>query len=462
MIEIWELVRSNLEGHRVVAAGGLSGATALSLLWRAAGVRAEERERKARAHEELEAYAQLDARLPADGDVRVLGKRVCRVVVEKSAFRKAAMLERDADGRLFVAGSAGVDDVTVEALNDWGRRVVAVRSGVEPLAGQVGVEVGVKSFEMMLVAVNELAKPEPGQVRRVTLVAPMWSAGGRLVGALVVCGSGRHRGLEEMGPLETLAGKLARTLENGALADRLLRTEKLASLGQLAGGVAHALNNPLTAVLGFAELIAQTTDEERVQKDAETIVREALRMQETVQSLLDFWRPATVIEEPVMVAEVVRELAAACEEKLAGRGVRLVVEAAEDAPTVWGSRDRLRHVMEHLLNNAAQAVADSPSDARGLEHSIRVSVTHDERGVQVIVSDTGPGFREPARVFDPFYTTRDLGEGTGLGLSICFGIVKEHRGEISAFNLHPRGAAVVVELPVREVIVEEVAMRKAG
>ena len=449
MMEQWAAVSE----HWMWVLGGVFVVGGAWMLWRGTAACAARRQRGLQVREELEAYARLDPRLPQDGDVRGLGKRVCRVVAEKSAFQRAALLARAGDGRLFVAASAGVDDVTVEALQEWSGRLVAVRGESEALTGQVEVSVGCASFEATLEVMDERAA-----WRRVVVVAPMWSGGGRLVGALVVSGAD---GLEQMGPLETLAAKLARTLENAALAERLLRSEKLASLGQLAGGVAHALNNPLTAVLGYAELIAETTDEAQVQEDAETIVREALRMQGTVQSLLDFWRPATLLEEPVELGGLVRELTEECGAKLAGRGVRLVVEVAGSAPTIWGNRDRLRTVMEHLLNNAAQAVGD----LEGGEHTIRVSVTHDERGVQVIVSDTGVGFEEPGRVFDPFYTTRGVGEGAGLGLSICYGIVKEHGGEISAFNLHPRGAAVVVELPVRVAVMEEAEeaeMRKAG
>ncbi len=134
-----------------------------------------------------------------------------------------------------------------------------------------------------------------------------------------------------------------------------------------------------------------------------------------------------------------------------------MVQVGEDVPAVRGNRERLRQVMEHLLNNAAQAIASSPRNDAGFEHAIRVTVSHDARGVHVIVSDTGPGFRQPGRAFDPFYTTRQPGEGTGLGLSICYGIVREHGGEISAFNLHPRGAAVVLELPVGDFFVEDFA-----
>ncbi len=290
-----------------------------------------------------------------------------------------------------------------------------------------------------------------------------------MVGALAVCADTmmslqRRVVFEAVGPLEALAVKLGRSMENAALAERLLRTEKLAGLGLLAGGVAHALNNPLTAVLGFAELIAETTEEPRVQEDAATIVREALRMRETVERLLNFWRPSVQREEQVEVPVLLGELARACEKKLEERGVRLVMQVGDDVPAVRGNGDRLRQVMEHLLNNAAQAVASSSRKDKGLEAAIRVSVGHDDRGVQVIVSDTGPGFREPGRAFDPFYTTREPGEGTGLGLSICYGIVREHGGEISAFNLHPHGAAVVVELPLRqkniseyEAVVREVA-----
>ena len=255
-----------------------------------------------------------------------------------------------------------------------------------------------------------------------------------------------------MAPIEELTRKLARELENDVLRERLLRAEKLAGLGQLAGGVAHALNNPLTAVLGFAELIAESSAEPRVQKDAETIRLAALKMKETVEKLVDFWRPVAPADEAVHLVTVLRNLARACEQKLRERGVALLLVAEEDLPPVRGSRDRLRQVMEHLLNNAAQAIATARPREEGEEHAIRVTVSHDNRALHVIVSDTGPGFKEPGRIFDPFYTTRGPEQGAGMGLSICYGIVREHGGEISAFNLHPHGAAVVVELPIGKIV----------
>lgn len=242
-------------------------------------------------------------------------------------------------------------------------------------------------------------------------------------------------------PLEALALKMERVLENANLGERLMRAERLAGLGLLAEGMAHALNNPLTAVLGFAELIAATTGEQRVKEDAEIIVREAQRMRQTVETLLEFWRPAAQSEAAVDMRKLVRELAEGCGEKLARRGGRLVVQASDESVVVRGNEGRLRQMMEHLLNNAAQALAGvMESD----ERVIRISLDRDGAIAHLIVSDTGPGFREPGRVFELGDSTR----GAGLGLSVCYGIVHEHGGEIRAFNLHPHGAAVAVELPV--------------
>jgi C4-dicarboxylate-specific signal transduction histidine kinase len=105
-------------------------------------------------------------------------------------------------------------------------------------------------------------------------------------------------------------------------------------------------------------------------------------------------------------------------------------------------------MMEHLLNNAAQAVARTGSAKDGV---IRVSVSRDAGMVNLIVSDTGPGFAAPLKVFEPGGTTRNSSNGAGLGLSVCYAIVHEHGGEISAFNLHPQGAAVVVEVPEADI-----------
>jgi signal transduction histidine kinase len=251
-------------------------------------------------------------------------------------------------------------------------------------------------------------------------------------------------------------------MENAAMEERLLRAEKLAGLGLMARGMGHALNNPLTAVLGFAELIVATSGEVRVKEDAGVIVREALRMRETVEALREFWRPAAQSEEVVDLAKLMLELAAACREELQNRGVRLIVQAGQEM-TVKGNKERLRQMMEHLLNNAAQALGGVRGAAAGEDQVIRMSVSLSGRAASgsaisggaegemacLVISDTGPGFAEPGRVFE-------LNDSMGIGLSVCYRIVHEHGGRISALNLHPHGAAVAVELPV------DIAIKKSG
>jgi signal transduction histidine kinase len=440
----------SLDWQGLAEIGGFAGAATIA--WCKMRRNKTARRREQRIRRQLEEYAQLDVRLPQDGDLQKLSLCVSQMVSESSAFKRVGMLIRDAEGRLYVAGSLGMEDATVQALNAWGECVVEAERGGTAGArrgdGGLGVRIGSKSFAVVL-----RCKPEEiGHGR--AIVIPLRTSAGRMVGALAVGADGmmsvRRRVVDEaLLPLEALAVKLGRTIENAALAERLLRAEKLAGLGLMAGGLAHALSNPLTAVLGFAELIADTAGEARVKTDAKMIVREALRMRQTVDVLLEFWRPAKRSDELVDVTELLQEVAAGCREKLVDRGVRLVVQAGEETPIVRGSRDRLRQVLEHLLNNAAQAVA-SMAPQGGEEQTIRLTVSQDSRTVHLVVSDTGPGFREPGRVFDPFYTTRLQGEGVGLGLSICYGIVREHGGEISAFNLHPHGGAVAVELPVRK------------
>ena len=463
---MWAGIREmgRLAGSRwpvLAVSGGVAGA--LWLLGFRMRLLAGRRRRERRKEEELEAYARLDVRLPGEGDVAGLAKRVSRLMVEKSAFGRAAMLVRDAEGRLSVAASAGMDDLTVQSLNAWGAGAAAgdrdgpgvgLGAGLDAgLGAGLGVRFGARSFAVMLGKM-------PAEVGyRRAVVTPMWTTAGRMLGALVVGADGlmgvrRSALARALEPLEALAFKVERSMENAALVERLARAEKLAGLGLMAGGVVHALNNPLTAVLGFAELIADTTSEERVKEDAGIIVREALRIRQTVETLLEFWRPAAQSEDLVDVSGLVRELARACAERLESRGVRLVVQATDEAVSVRGNRERLRLMMEHLLNNAAQALAAGEVAKEGGERVIRVSVGYDGRMAHLIVSDTGPGFAQPGRVFE-------LGEGAGLGLSVCYRIAHELGGEISAFNLRPRGAAVAVELPVDSAIKSKVGAGRA-
>jgi signal transduction histidine kinase len=425
--------------------GILSLTGAMLLMGHQQRLHAKERRRDRRLREEFEAYAHLDAELQGE-DIRELAKRVCRLVARKSAFQRVAMLAQDTKGQMYVASSVGMEEMTVQAFHAWGERAVEVSAEGETPLDSMGARLGEKSFAIVL------GKDSAGAGCGRAIVVPLLASTGELRGALAVCAdrliSLRRQTVDEtISPLETLAAKLERAMENAELAERLVQAEKLAGFGLLASGVAHALNDPLMTVLGSAELIAETTKEPRVRADAESVVHEARRMQQTVQNLVDFGRSRAHIDEQVEIVGLVRELVAECEEKLEDRGVLLVVDGDDDMPPVRGNGEKLRLLLEHLLNNSAQAIASVGEDD-DREHEIRISVTRDGTSVQMIVSDTGPGFKEPERVFDPF----EPAEGSEMGLCICYGIVREHGGEISAFNLHPYGAVVVLELPLGEMM----------
>jgi len=466
-------------------------------MWRNARREAAHRALERRMREELEAYAQIDATLAQGSEILVdpipaskaLAMRVCRTIADKSTFTRVMVLLRGAEGSLRCMGSIGVDDLTVAATERWAGQVVSEESGLAgasapnkaPLLGRTGAKsVGIslgewQDFDREVSSWEMAGNKERRRWRRAIAMpirtgstSGLGPATGRLAGVIIVCADGvkipmrdskgKLRLDQMISPLEILAARLGVAMENEALNGRLRRAEKLAGLGQLAGGVAHALNNPLTAVLGFAELIAESSSEPRVQEDARTIATEALKMKETVQRLVDFWRPSTPASARVALLGVIFELADDCREKLRSRGIKLEVHAHGIDGTstpVRGSAARLRELLEHLLSNAAQAIAQCEPREPEEEHIVRISVTQDPHAVHLVVSDTGTGFKEPGRAFDPFYTTKDPVEGAGMGLSICYGIVREHGGEIAAFNLHPHGAAVVIELPVQRTVARE-------
>jgi His Kinase A (phospho-acceptor) domain len=293
-----------------------------SVLWYRTRAHGLERRRERLLREELETYARLDATLPPGGDAQALAKRLCRMVSEKSAFRKSALLLRDSEGKLYVAGSSGMDDLSVNALAAWGARVPdpewpaqtnPSRPPGSPERRRSGARLGPKSFIFDLAPHEELpaapARRTLADLRGRAIILPLRTSAGYMAGALAVSIAAEippwTPTLEEaVPPLETLAVKLARTMENAALTERLVRMERLAALGQLTTRIAHELNNPLTSVLGFAELIVATSTEPRAREDAHTIVTQALRMREIIENLI---RPELVSEESGASSIVARE-----------------------------------------------------------------------------------------------------------------------------------------------------------
>jgi PAS domain S-box-containing protein len=223
--------------------------------------------------------------------------------------------------------------------------------------------------------------------------------------------------------------------------EQLLQSEKMSAVGQLIAGVAHELNNPLTAILGYAQLLEGAGLDQRSAEYVRKLFKQAQRTHRVVQNLLSFARQRKPQKQEVDLRKVLEESLMLREYDLKVNNVSLEREIPEDMPSVVGDPHQLEQVFLNIVNNALDAMVESSS--KGV---LKVRVFKKDAYVCVEFDDSGPGIKDPSRIFDPFYTTKSVGKGTGLGLSICYGIVKEHGGEIVARNRDEGGATVEVRL----------------
>lgn len=225
--------------------------------------------------------------------------------------------------------------------------------------------------------------------------------------------------------------------------EQLLHSEKMAAVGQLISGVAHELNNPLTAILGYSQLLTASADVgPQGIEYADKLYKQAQRTHRIVQNLLSFARQHKPERIAVQVNQILEDTLALRDYDLRMKNIRVHLELAPDLPVTAADPHQLQQVFLNMVNNAVDAVLEGASDG---DIWVRTGVRGDRLTVEF--TDSGPGVREPSRVFDPFYTTKPVGKGTGLGLSICYGIVTEHGGTIRVRNVQPQGASFAIELP---------------
>jgi PAS domain S-box-containing protein len=233
--------------------------------------------------------------------------------------------------------------------------------------------------------------------------------------------------------------------DSAMLRSKLMHAEKMAAVGQLVSGVAHEVNNPLTAILGFTDLLMENSElPESARRDLRVILQEAQRTKQIVQNLLSFARQMPPQRQPIQVNNILQRTVHLRSYDFISHGIQVVERLDESLPQVIGDSHQLQQVFLNILNNAYDAVRESPRSAR-----IEITSARAEAFVEISFRDSGPGIPDPGPIFDPFYTTKDVGKGTGLGLSICYGIVREHGGEIVCHNnLDSEGATFIVRLPV--------------
>jgi signal transduction histidine kinase len=221
---------------------------------------------------------------------------------------------------------------------------------------------------------------------------------------------------------------------------QLVQSEKLASLGQLVGGAAHELNNPLTAMMGYSDLLAATELNGEQRLLMQKIEHQVRRTRTLVSSLLSFAKQVPAEKTLVDINALVQTAVKLCLPQSRGPNVQVHTDFARDLPRVLGDSNQLLQVCLHITNNALHALTDTGG-------TLTVTARLQDASVLLEFSDDGPGMQEPERVFDPFYTTRPVGQGPGLGLSVCYGIIQEHNGKITCQNRPEGGATFRIELP---------------
>jgi len=226
---------------------------------------------------------------------------------------------------------------------------------------------------------------------------------------------------------------------------QLIRAEKLSAVGELASGVAHEINNPLTTILGQAHLLLAGGDVKEAARDRLNIIaEETSRAARIVQNLLMFARHYTPERRPCSLADQVRRVLELKAYQLRQDDVDIRTEFTP-CPPVYADEHQIQQVLLNLVQNAHQAMA-----RQAAPHVLTVRVGPVDGGARIEVLDTGPGIPPDVlpKIFDPFFTTKPPGDGSGLGLSVSYGIISEHSGRLWGENRPDGGAAFIVELPV--------------
>ena len=235
--------------------------------------------------------------------------------------------------------------------------------------------------------------------------------------------------------------------ESKRLEQHVLQSEKLAAIGQMVSGVAHELNNPLTAILGVSDLLRERVTDDGLRRQTELIHKQARKAAELVQGLLMFSRPSKPQSQKVKAAELVARAIELRKSELQARHITAEFQSAASALFVEASPNQIVQVLVNLIANAEQAISSARDHGR-----IELRISQVEGNVEIVLDDDGPGIKPELRskIFDPFFTTRRSIGGTGLGLTIALVIVKEHGGTIEAQAAPTRGARLRILLPAVE------------
>jgi len=394
---------------------------------------------------QLERFSGLTSRLLGGGRPDAICPAIASAITEVSNFSVAVVQLEDADRKLRVAGSSGLSSASLQRLQaqtqHWTLDHIKTLCSDAQLMGKNSYLLPPQETFPF----PQSGKPNAHWKSREELLIPLCSAGGACLGCIRLAAPRDTSTVDtlELSRIEMLAADLAVAVELKALHTQLVWSEKLAALGQLLAGVAHELNNPLTVIMGYSELICDAITAPNARDQLTKLVNEARRMKRITDNLLRFSRQSTRDTHAVQLSPVLQEVLALREYYTRTRSVRVDLDIAPDLPSLAVNEDEIKQILLNLFNNSSDAL-------EGMAGHKQISIRAYRSGSRAVieVEDSGPGFGNLNRALDPFYTTKPVGKGTGLGLSVCYGIVKERGGDLRIENVKPHGARVTIELPV--------------
>jgi signal transduction histidine kinase len=291
------------------------------------------------------------------------------------------------------------------------------------------------------------------------------SVSGEVIGTLAVQDDRPSREFtqEDILTLELLAPQLAIFIRNARLyqeleermesqrltEERLVRSAKLAAVGEMAAAVAHELNNPLTTVTGFTELILETLEKDSPEyEDLSLVLKEAVRSRDVVRRLLDFSRQSEILQVETDINEIISMVLALVHHLMHTSGIEVRVELWDEIPMIRADPNQMQQVLLNIIHNAIHSM---PKGGELVIQSM-VEQREGEEWIGIKVKDTGIGISPENldKIFEPFFTTKPSGEGTGLGLSVSYSIVSEHGGYIEVESDEGEGSVFTVWLPIQQ------------
>jgi C4-dicarboxylate-specific signal transduction histidine kinase len=400
--------------------------------------------REQRARKELEAYTRLTLSRRRLDDFDRQGPQICQTVVENSCFEQSALILLRGSSQFRLAGTAGFADSTINAIESLVSRI-PVEEFLAPGSTPIAVA-GSHSYSLnlrpWLLPGDDLERLRFTEVIAVPLPGRQSAEGAILLSAQ----RDRYQSLrsEDLMSVEVLASRIQSARSQTLMLEKLVESEKFASLGQLASNVTWQLNNPLTVILGYASLLeaAENKGPQEI-KAVEAILAEARNIRTILESLSRMSRNQPEEFSAVSVTELLNDIEQLHRSEFVHRSIDFRLRIAPGVPRVLGNPQQVRQAVLYCLQFAIEAVEGPDS---GSERSVQVDATASDEMVKIVISHSGAGFLHPNRTFDSFVPVAAAGETAGLGLNLCATILRENSGRISAVNLEPRGAALILEL----------------